>query len=210
MRTAFSFPLPVLALDEFRHPAEGHLFHRAVRHGGEVLAGNGYVALRARKGNWLDEDFPVASAEFLGRFGKLPWARFEKLQDAWEALDRQRGRIFESARIGQWLDGKVAPAPVWEVNGKIRVRLSHLQVVAMLPRAEVYVGHADRTDPLFVRFTGGLAMIAPDRRLERHTGMLFAPRRCCLTQEVMERETRPRPRLVQPGVNWPPADMTEG
>jgi hypothetical protein len=209
-RNAFPFPLPAMALDEFRHPAEWHLFHRACRHGGEVLAGNGYLALRAMKGNWLDDEFPAASAEFLSRFGKLPWDRFKGLPDAWEALDRQRGRIFERARHGQWLDGKAAPSPVWEINGKVRVRLSHLQVVAMLPRAEVYVGHADKTDPLFVKFSGGLAMIAADARLERHTGVLFAPRTCCLTKETLRREDRPRPRLVQPGVVWPPVDTTEG
>lgn len=209
MRNAFPFPLPVEALDEFRHPAEWHLFHRAARHGGEVLAGNGYVALRARKGNWLDTDFPAASAEFLGRFGRLPWDRFKGLPDAWESLDRQRGRIFEGGRIFPWLKGAVAPSPVWEINGRVRVRLSHLQVVAMLPRAEVYVGVADRTDPLFIKFSGGLAMIAADRKLTSHTRDLFAPRRCCITKEELRRDERPRPRLEQPGVVWPPVDLSD-
>jgi hypothetical protein len=204
MKNAHPFPLPAAALDEFRHPAEWHGLHRAVQHGGEVLAGNGYVAIRCRRGAWLDSDFPAASAEFLSRFGKLPWKRFETLRDDWRLMDTQRGRIFAHGRHGQWLNGRMAPSPVWALNEQL-VRLSLIQLVATLPRCEVYVAHCDRQDPVFFRFSGGIGLIAADRRLTLASGSLFAPRRDCITDKRMT-PSKPTAYGSTKFANWPPAE----
>ena len=207
---SFPFPLPASALSDFVHPAEWHMLHHARRYGDEVLAGNGYVALRAVKGMWLPGDHAPASAEFLSRFGKLPWGRWDDLEDDWRALDSQRGRIFERAAHSVWLDEKVAPSPVWMVN-EVRVRLSLLQLVARLPRAEVYTGRTDRQDPLFVRFSGGKALIAADPRLTLHSCELFPGARDIWSGErIRTRRTTFRGAAFGGEMaNWPPPDSSE-
>lgn len=212
MRNAHPYPLPAHAIDDYRHPADWHGLHHARRHGGEILAGNGYIAIRARKGAWLDEEFQPATAEFLSRFGKLPWACFEALADCWRPLDSQRGRIFERGQLGLWIESRqgirLSPTPVWLVN-RGRFRLSLIQRVAMLPRAEVFTGHADPSAPLFFRFSGGIGMIAHDRRLDSHSAELFPPARDLWSGEILPTPRRPKPSFVMPGKPWPPPDLSE-
>jgi hypothetical protein len=207
MKHAFPYPLPALALDEFRHPEEWHGLHRIVRHEDEVLTGNGYVAVRCRKGAWLPQDFPHASAEVLGRFGKLPWGRFGKLPDVWRDLDAQRGRIFHHGRIELWHKGRLAPTPVWRVNDRL-ARLSLLQLVTMLPRVEIFTGAQDREDPLFFRFSGGVGILALDRKLTLASADLFPPARDLWSGERLPERRVPRPSFALP--NWPPVDLSEG
>lgn len=210
MKQSHPYPLPLHALDDFRHPAEWHLFHHSRLHAGEVLAGNGYVALRATKGAWLDSDHQPATAEYLGRFSKLPWARWGQLVDDWRPLDAHRGRIFERAQHGLWLDGRLAPSPVWAVN-EIRVRLSLLQVVARLPRAEVYCGSWNADDPLWFRFSGGIGLIARDARLTMHSFEIYGPARDSWNGERLRPQKQAAVRFRGAGsmANWPPAEPTE-
>jgi hypothetical protein len=207
MKNAHPYPLPIYVLEDFRHPAEWHGLHLARRHGGETLAGNGYMALRVRKGAWIDSDFPPASAEFLSRFGKLPWTEFDRLPDSWRPLDSQRGRIFDRGLLGLWLKEKIAPTPVWQVGTHARVRLSMLQRMAMLPRAEIYTGHADKSWPAFFRFSGGVGIIAHDPRLTMHSGVLFPPARDHWSGDILPERRGPRPSFALP--NWPPADTSD-
>jgi hypothetical protein len=206
MRHAFPFPLPAAALDEFRHPADWHGLHRVLRHEREVLVGNGYVAVRCTKGAWIDSDFPPASAEVLGRFGKLPWARFGKLTGTWRDLDAQRGRIFHHGRLGLWLKGRLAPTPVWRINERL-VRLSILQLVAMLPRVELFTGMQDLSEPVFFRFSGGQGIIALDKKLTIASAELFPPARDMWTGERLPERRGPKPSFALPG--WPPVDLSE-
>ena len=204
----FGFPLPAYALDEFCHPADWSAFHKPRRVAGEVLVGNGYVALRVSKGAFLDTDYAPATAEFLSRFGKLPWLRAEKLAtaDGWRGLDGWHAALGHRGSMGMWLGDKLCPSPVWRV-GTALVRLSVLQVVARLPRAEVFF-EADPGKPLFVRFSGGTGIVAADPRLTLANFEIWQPRADPLTGELRHcRPSSPGPR--PPLRNWPPADMTE-
>ena len=208
MRHAHRYPLSADVLPAYCHPAENHPLHHPARLGREILAGNGYIALRIHRGGWIDSEFSEAGPAFLARFEKLPWHRFSAAVDGpWRALDEQRGKIFDKAPIGLWLAGKCAPSPVWSVN-EIPVRLSHIQAIAMLPRCEISVARAWETDPLWFRFSGGHGCIARDPRLTITSGNLFAPARDPLTDERMEHR-RAAIRWPQPGVNWPPPEPTD-
>lgn len=212
MTRSFPYPLPPEALAEFCHPAEWHAFHRPRWHAGEVLAGNGYLVIRASRGRWLESDFLPASAEFLGRVGKLPWGRWDEIvkRDTWRALEDERGRIFARKRIGVWADkGGIGASPVWMV-GEIPVRLSALQLVAMLPRCEVFTGPVGPEDPLWFRFSGGIGAIARDRKLTPgFSAALFVPRVDTLDGTLIHsRPTRTAPhRYTLPG--WPPPEPAD-
>ena len=167
MKHSFPNPMPIEALLAFCHPWDGHLLSQPRRGDGEVLAANGYIAIRAKKGWWLESDFQPAGEEYRKRFDKLPWARFERLGDHWRPLDNVRGDLFRSGKIEPWLRHRPAPTPLWLFNSRLRVRLSHLQLVAMLPRCEAFTGTDDRDDPLFFRFTGGIGIMARDAKLQQ-------------------------------------------
>lgn len=181
---------------------------------GEVWAANGYLAIRCNRGAWIDSEFPEAWTDFRTRVEGLPWARWDALRDDWRALDAVRGTLFRKASLGLWLETKrgwtLAPSPVVLVCGGIPCRLSMLQLIARLPRCEVYTGPCDRSDPLWFRFSGGRGLIAHDRLLTTPPAFsVFEPRRDCLSGQRVERQKMPPPRLRQPGVDWPPADMTD-
>jgi hypothetical protein len=214
MKNHFPYPIPAEALQEFCHPAEWHAFHLARRFDREILAGNGYLAIRCQRGRWIDSEFPAASAEFLSRWGKLPWSRWEVLAqgDHWRRLEDASGRIFAKSAIGFWLGTVPAPSPVWVVGDARRVRLSALQLIARLPRCEVFTGPVDADSPLWFRFSGGRGAVAMDKRLEGCgvSGRLFQPVVDQLSGELKYcRPSRPALRLVNPASNWPPADLSE-
>lgn len=211
-RHSFRYPLPQAALAEFVHPAPWHRFARYWRHDGEILAANGYVAIRAHRGAWLDREIPAASAEFLGRFGKLPWTHWEQVagKRTWEKLDDESLRIWGHPRLGLWLNEKVAPSPVVCVN-EVRVRLSVLQLVAMLPRAEVWAGPLDREHPLWFRFSGGRGCIARDAMLTARPIMhLFAPRHDVFDGTRLDKADPGRARGLDFSMkDWPPVEPHE-
>lgn len=204
-------------LAEFRHPAEWHALHRAVRSGREILAGNGYIAIRVERGGWLDSEFPEASAEMLGRFGKLGWSRFPRTGENWKSLDSVRMQMFSHGPIGFWLGDRVAPTPVWRVANEINVRLSLLQLISRLARIEVWVGTTSGVDPLWFRFSGGMGCIARDARIQpgAYQGrpfMIFSRTRDVFAGEELPHHRGPgdgRVRLQIPGSNWPPPDTSE-
>lgn len=198
------------ALDEFRHPADWHGLHHARRHDGEVLAGNGYVAIRVRRGMWLDSDHQAASAEFLGRWGKLPWKRFAEIvtREDWRAFDSATLRLFSKGQIGFWLKDKPAPTPIWRVNETLLVRLSLLQLVSRLPRCECYTGPQSGGEHLYFRFAGGEGIIAADARLTISSGELFGAEKDLWTGSRLPQ--RGRPIGVESHLkDWPPVDTSD-
>lgn len=202
--TPYRYPLPEFALVDFCHPAAGHVFARACRHDGEILAGNGYVALRAARGWWVYDEFPPAGEEFLARFEALPWGRAPG--GPWRALDDARGALYRRGALRLWDGARVAPSPVWRV-GDCVVRLSALQLVARLPRAEIHTGLADRDDPLFFRFSGGRGIIARDPLLVLWDYHLWEPSHDCLSGERIPADNTPRPNFALPG--WPPPECAD-
>lgn len=211
MRKGFPYPLPVEALKEFCHPVEGHIMARPMRRGGEILAGNGYMAIIARRGNWIDAEFPEAAPEFLARLEKLRWGRlFEVMakSEAWDALDRLRGTLGRHGPLEVWNSGKIHACPIWRVRDSL-VRLSMLQLVARLPRAEVYTGpQALPEDGMMFRFSGGCGIVARDARLTHGTFEIFQPVADVLNAgQTMERQRGGQ--VSFPLKNWPPVDMTD-
>lgn len=179
----------------------------------EVMAGNGYAVIRVYRGGWLDRDFSAATGEVLERIGKIPWSRFVKLRDEdWHPLADLMGCIWFRGALGFWMDGKPRPAatPIWRV-GDVLVRLTALQMVARLPRCEVAWTGGDPDSPLWFRFSGGRGAIARDRNLHASSYSILQARVDDLTGELVKPGRRPETklRLVQPGVNWPPVDLTE-
>lgn len=212
-RTAFKYPLPSEALNLFCHPVSRHHLSRPMRMDGEVVAANGYVAIRCQRGAWIDSEFPEAWTDFRSRVERLPWARMAHLKDDWRALDDVRGTLFRRAPIGLWIDdardaGRLSPSPVVWVAGGILVRLSMLQLIARLPRCEIYTGTMNTDDPLWFRFSGGRGLIARDTKLTSPAAFtVFEPMRDCLTGERVERQKTPKPNFGTPP---PPEPALEG
>lgn len=207
MKSDFPYPLTECALPEFCNPALGHVLSKPVRDAAEIIAGNGFVVLRAHRGRWLDSDFPRASAAFLERINKIPWGRFESLSDdRWRDLCGVRQMIDRRGSIGFWQDGtaKVSPSPVWRV-GSVYVRLSLLQLIARLPRVAV-AWTEDLDSPLWFRFTGGRGAVAHDRRLTLSSFSIFQP-----LVDPMGRIVSPEkaPAPTWGFKNWPPQDQSE-
>lgn len=220
-RTAFKYPLPAEVLDLFCHPHSRHQLSRPMRMDGDVVAANGYVAIRCNRGAWIDSEFPEAGADFRARIGKIPWHLMEARKDDWRALDNVRGTLFRYAAIGLWKEdprerGRLTPSPVVWVGGGILVRLSMLQLIARLPRCEIYIGPCISTDPLWCRFSGGRGVIARDAKLAGGSSFrLFEPRRDCLTGErITTRKIDPKASgksaPAEPTLeDWPPAPPIE-
>lgn len=173
---SFPYPLQTGVLDHFVHPREGHIFERPVSHEGDVVTANAYIACRFHRGYWSPSDFESAPAAFLERFNALPWARFHGLPDEWQPLDDVRGNLYKYATIEPWTTKDTcAPSPVWRVGGSFLARLSHLQLIARLPRCEIHLGVMGREAPLLFRFNGGMGMLAPDKRLTSASFSIFEP-----------------------------------
>ena len=195
LKTPLPYPLPFEDLSLFCHPVAGHVFSRP-RLGAEreVLVANGHLALRCHRGSWLDTDFLRADEEFLTRFhhAKLPWGIHRSLPDnEWRALDDVRGHIYRSAPVAPWrsasglhapVNGRTAlsPTPVWRVGSASPVRLSFLQLIARLPRCEVYIGEQGSGSPLLFRFGGGVGIIAENGGLREPSFSLYQPKSCPL------------------------------
>jgi hypothetical protein len=100
----------------------------------------------------------------------MEWAVKDSAQ--WRPLEE--ANLFRFGAIGPWLKGRVAPTRVVRVNDSHLVRLSFLQLVARLPRCEVYLG---TTETLLFRFSGGVGMMMKDDRLTEAGFSIFTPAR---------------------------------
>jgi hypothetical protein len=197
-KTLFPNPLDEATLAAFCHPSPRHPFHKPVLSDGDVLAANGYVALRAHRGRWLDSDFDGPTPAQTLRLDRLAWSAFDTLRsNCWDATDDQKGMIFRSGPIGFWAvdedssaTGKPSPTPIWKVGSAAPVRLSLLQLIARLPRCEVFTGPQAPNQPLYFRCTGARGIIAVDARLELTSCHLFAH----LSYDAMSDRVVTRPR----------------
>jgi hypothetical protein len=218
IKAPFGFPHGIGTLEAFCHPSAANaLAHPLPLADGEMGAANGYLAIRIERGRWMPEDFPLLAEDAaLARFLALPWGAAPDAQSAeWRALDDVRGDIYRNAPISPWTDKhKPTPCPVWKVGGGFLARLSHLQLLARLPRIEIYAGEMSAARPLYFRFTAGRGMIAQDRRLTTHSRELFKPAYHPLHGHRIARHApakpgnflnQPAPVPEQPIDDWPPA-----
>jgi hypothetical protein len=178
----FMHPLPAEALDFFVHPYPHHLLHTPFRHpyDGTVIAGSA-VAIRCRAGRGIDPaEYPAPDPEALRRIDALPWDRFTHAAtqpQSWRCLDDHRGTIYGDA---------VLPVHYRNVNGiqidlhtkNVRlcgapiVPLSVLQLLARLPRVELYTAGCTLTGPILFRFSGGEGIIPHYGLTSAHFEML--------------------------------------
>lgn len=203
---AYPYPLPEEAIRGFCHPADSHPLATPYRHhDGHLYAGNGWIAVRAYRGAWLDQDFPAASAPIRERFASLPWHHFDLLADspAWTLLDDHRGAIFRTTGHSMFIDTRqgprVAPSPVLRLAHHT-LRLSFLQAIARLPRAQVYTGTLHGTH-LLARFSGGYVILPPHPGLAAPAFSILQPKEDAL-RRPQTFPTAPRPTFSLPG--WPP------
>lgn len=209
--TCFPHPLPPDALRLFCRPTEGDPLHSPVHTlDGTILAGNGYVAVKATSGHWHTTDFPLASPAVLHRFGGLPWARLAAVAadkhsgHLWLRLDDIRSQIHRAPVIRMLrADGGLSHSPIVTLNSQ-PVFLSFIQAIARLPGAEFFVGnHID--GPLFFRGSRWSAIIpahAGGARLPSSRDY-FRPPTDAITRDPIARELHPRPNFGLTA--WPPA-----
>lgn len=212
----FPYPLQMGALEGFCHPQEGHLFSMPAYHDGQALAGNGYTLIRVHRGLWMPGDFEEPPAGFLTRFLAAPWKNHDDGSE-WRSLDEIKGALFRHGLLGMWLRGKCAPSPVWRMGGAFVARLSHLQMIARLPRCEVILpkGRAMDREALHFRFSGGMGIMAHDPQLSVASFAVFEPEYCPLGGQQIERRkplnwnlgTPPPPEPALDG--WPPVEAEE-
>jgi hypothetical protein len=172
----FGHPVPSDALAFFVHPDHRHLFHVPFRHpeDGNLYAGSA-VAIRFRPSRSIDPaEFPAPGHDVLDRFMALPWHRFPVAATqpkAWRCLDDHRGTIYGDPLLpvhvrttsGIQIDRvtknvRICGAPI--------VPLSILQLLARLPRIELYTAGCTLTGPVLFRFSGGEGII-PHYGIER-------------------------------------------
>lgn len=184
----FRHPLDLPSLREFCHPGDPD-FIAPFRHpSGDIVAANGYLALRLQRGPTChDPDIPAARDSARDRIDLLPWGRFTP---AVPSLVAPVWRDFDSARIWLFPPGRKPPAlwhqrrlnlteSVWTA-GAMHLPLPLLQLVSRLPRAEAWID--GNRDFLPIRFSGGIGLIAapwrhcPDTMIPPHTIHIFSPR----------------------------------
>jgi hypothetical protein len=213
MKTPFSFPLLAADLENFTHPAPQSPLSSLHILDGTVIAANGYIAIQALRGRWLDTDFTPAPYEARERLSNLPWHAFPPDSPDWRLLADIRGDIYRNAPITIWKENHtLSPTPVWKVGAHQLIRLSFLQLIARLPKCEVYTGETTQSQPMFFRFNTGLLLVPVDKLLTISSRTIFPPTYHPLDGHRVTRSTRPPPSFVPapppepPLDNWPPAD----
>lgn len=214
-KAPFRFPLADGDMMTFCHPSPASGLDQPHFLDGDLHAGNGHIAVRARRGLWMESDYEKPSYEFTDRLASLPWHSFpDRESSEWRDIDDVRGDIYARGVIGVWTeDGKRSPSPVWRIAGTHLIRLSHLQLIARLPAVKVFAGPLTRSQPLMFRFNGGQVIVPIDKSLTTASWEIFAPTYDRFTGTREMRHKAIRPSYVPPPVpeapidNWPPAEL---
>lgn len=172
-KAPFRFPLTAGDLAHFCHPCPRSVLARPHLLDGWLTAGNHHIAIRAFTGRWASSDFLPAPREFVTRLSTLPWHALPLSQGPWLELANLRRLIYASPPIPLWTQKhRHAPSPVWQIAGHL-VRLSHLQLLARLPCARIYLGPATPDAPLFFRYNNGCGIMPPNPKLHTPTHHLL-------------------------------------
>jgi hypothetical protein len=162
MRDAFPHPLTEACLSAFTHPDPDHALHSPHRYRSAVLATNGYIAILAHRGLWLDADYPEAPPSLQARADRYDWTTPARIPaDQWTNFDRLEATIRKAVPPALWLGLRPAPSPLWQL-GPTRIPLSLLGLIMRLPRAELALTGTAST---FFRFSGGIGLVPPDPRI---------------------------------------------
>jgi hypothetical protein len=213
MKHAFPYPLPEAALEMACNLQERHELHKPRRKDGLVFAGNGFLAIRVRKGNWIDEEIEPMDDKAGARFDSLPWGRLDALlKDGRDWVEISRGfRLADPPHLWHERTGRFNRTPAYKVRKAI-VPLSILGFIARFPRAEINLDHTSPRDPLFFRFSAGEGIVPPFLRPPEPVREIFKPRFDPLTGEEIHKK-RPPAKIAKdknPTVrSWPPPDLSD-
>jgi hypothetical protein len=177
---------------------------------GCLYAGNGHIAIRATSGRWMASDFEPPAELFRRKVGSLPWESVPGDSPEWIPLDDGRGTIYRYAPVSIWTEqNKRSATPVVKIAGQHLIRLSHLQLIARLPRCEVYAGPVTRHDPLFFRYNGGAVIVPTDKSLTTASLALFTPCIDTLSGKSVERTKHRQTFSGGHLKGWPPATPSD-
>ncbi len=155
-KKSFGYPLPADALPYFCHPSRPG-FTAPVRHpDGFIYAASGYLAIRCRRGHWLDSDFDEASPYFVERVARLPWGSFEfyATKGQWRTLFAADLFRFGAETLWHGPRTHTDDKPV-VICGAPCFPLAILQLLSRLPKIEVCVSGCTVSQPVLFRFAGG-------------------------------------------------------
>lgn len=168
---SFGYPLKLEHVLEFTRPDPTGCFAAPFKWGDGWGVANGFLALRVR--TFLDCD--RESPEAVKRVESLPW-HFYELEEAnrdpksWGKLDDRRRAIWKRGELEFW--DRTAPNTQRVKEPRVAIgrscatiTLPALQLIAKLPRVEVFTGPAD--GGLFFRFNGGEGIAVPFPRHDR-------------------------------------------
>lgn len=157
------WPVSTDALEPFIHPGGDADFESAFSAGAFSYVGNGYLTLRMDR----RAEIPEGEASAVARVLELPWGRFEHMpanSGKWVALDDAAGALWRYGPKPIWERTvkryHLRPVPAVRVGTCVIAPLPLVQLLARLPRSRVWVSNT-ATDPLFCRWNGGEAMVAP-------------------------------------------------
>lgn len=225
LKVPFPNPMTEDVLAAFCHPVPTHALDRPIRIGTEIIAGNGYVCLRAHRGRWFDDEFQEASEAQKKRIESLTWGTIDQLDAGhWIPMESVKPQLFKFAPLALWAidkhghpTGKCHPCPIWKCGNSHPVRLSLLQLISRLPRAEVWTGPQSARQPLYFRCTGARGIIAADTLLDLFSFSILQPTTDRMDGSLVYRrneapktETQRQPAALLPGQKpWPPADLSD-
>lgn len=214
-KAPFRFPISAGDVALFCHPDPSTGLSKPHFIDGDLHAGNGHIAIRARRGLWMESDFEAPHPDFTARLGDLPWHSCPDLKDPeWRSLDEIRPQIYDRGVVALWNDqGKRQPSPVWRIGERQHIRLSHLQLIARLPGAKVYAGELIRLQPIYITFNGGTVILPYDTAITKDWSFdIFKPSYHILDGTRNKRTNTVAPCFVPPPKpepeidGWPPAE----
>jgi len=102
-KAPFRFPIAAGDIMTFCHPSPASGLDQPHFVDGDLHAGNGHIAVRARRGLWMESDYQKPDHDFTARLSNLPWHSFPDLDsNEWRNLDDVRGDIYARGVIGVW------------------------------------------------------------------------------------------------------------
>lgn len=162
--TPFQNPLTIDDLRQFTHPRPDHVFHVPFLWQDGLAACNGHMLILASRGLWLEKEHPEPAGEALERLQKIHIPDYTAPPaDSWVSLgDHSYDILRKPSPKPIWSDNhKLRYSPLWLIAGEFLARLSFLQIIARLPRAEICLHLIRAQSPLPFRYTGGRGLLAP-------------------------------------------------
>lgn len=129
-----------------------------------LAACNGHLVILADRGLWLDNEHPQPSGKAHDRLSRIRFPNFPDIpDDSWHPLSAFTHDLYRARTIiHPWTGSNtLSPSPLWMIAEKFPIRLSLLQLIGRLPKAEVSTHNAHHSMPLPFRCSGARGLVAP-------------------------------------------------